>query len=100
MKGGMKVAKKQIITNTEIERCTEWQVKPIRRKEITNSFLHFENGKSWCIPKENYPWSKEIMSDSAILQSANQGDRFIVVMAKESGEILMGYHTDFFEYKE
>lgn len=90
----------ETVQNTEIKRYTEWQAKPIRRKEITNCILHFENGKSWCIPKENYPWSKETMSDSAIFQSTHQGDRFIVVTAKESGEILMGYHTVFFEYKE
>ena len=88
----------ETVQNTELKHWKEWSAKPIRRKEITNCILHFENGKSWCIPKENYPWSKEIMSDSAILQSANQGDRFIVVTAKESGEILMAYHENTFEY--
>ena len=63
--------------------------------------LHFENGRSLRLPKDNYSWSQErLMSDFAIYQSSHRGDPFIIVVKKDSEEIVMAYPTDFFEYKE
>lgn len=60
----------------------------------------FENGKSWNVPKDNYLWSKECpMSDRTLYQITNCGDVFLIVTQKDTGEIVMTYHADFFEYK-
>ena len=71
-----------------------------RVAHIDNYILRFENGKSWRVPKDNYLWSVERpMSDFAIYESTHRKDSMIVVTKKNSGEIVMAYHTDFFEYR-
>lgn len=72
-----------------------------RTEQINNYTVRFENGKSWRIPKDNYLWSVERpMSDCAIFRSTHREDVFIVVTKKDTNEIVMAYHTDFFEYKK
>ena len=62
--------------------------------------MYFENGKSWNIPKDNYAWSKENpMSDSTIYQSTRSFDIFWTVTKKDTGEIVMAYPSEYFEYK-
>ncbi len=72
-----------------------------RRGEWKNIYtICFENGKSWRIPKDNYLWSVErLMSDFAIFQSTNRGDIMLIVAKKDTNEIVMAYHTDFFQCK-
>ena len=68
---------------------------------VSNYLIRFENGKSWRISTDNYLWSIErSMSDFAIFQSTHREDTMIVVTKKDTGEIVMAYHTDFFEYSK
>lgn len=81
---------------------TDHSASRIREKlsEIRVFIMYFENGKSWNIPRDNYLWSKECpMSDRTLSQMTHCGDVFWVVTKKDTGEIVMAYHTDFFEYK-
>lgn len=73
-----------------------------RHKEMVyNRTLYFEGGKLWRIPKENYLWSEDrSMSDLPVYVSARRGDVFTAVTKKDTGEIVMAYHNDFFEYKK
>ncbi len=73
-----------------------------RRTETINNYsLHFENGKTWRISKDNHFWSKECpMSDAFIHENAHRGDTFILVVKRDTGEIAMAYSTELFEYKE
>lgn len=67
---------------------------------IHNYTLHFESGTCWRIPKDNYLWSEERpMTDLAIFQSTQEGDSFLVVTKKGSGDIVMAYNEAFFEYR-
>lgn len=62
--------------------------------------MHFEDGKTYNIPKNNYVWSKECpMSDRTLYEMTHRGDIFTVVTKKDTGEIVMTYPTDYFEYK-
>ena len=63
--------------------------------------LYFENGKSFCLPRDNYAWSREYpMTDFAIYESARRGEEFYLVIHKSSEGIAMVYPREFFEYKE
>ena len=67
---------------------------------INNFVIHFENEKNWRIPKFNYLWNTDHpVSDSAVYQSIHRADSMIVVTNKDTDEIIVAYHTDFFEYK-
>ncbi len=68
---------------------------------ISIYILNFENGKSWYIPRDcNYAWSVEhSRSDLAIYQESHREDSFIVVTKKDTGKIVMAYHTKLFEYR-
>ncbi|MBQ9783750.1 MAG: hypothetical protein IJW44_04450 [Clostridia bacterium] len=71
-----------------------------RSKQIDNYTLHFENGKSLRLPKDNYCWSRERpMSDHALYQCVYRGSECILVTHKESGRIVMAYPAEYFEYK-
>ena len=73
---------------------------PGLNETVYNSTLHFEGGKLWKIPKENYLWSEERpMSDCAVCRSAHRGDLFTAVIKKDTGKVVMAYHNEFFEYK-
>ncbi len=62
--------------------------------------MYFENGKKWNIPKDNYMWSGEHpMSDRTIYQSTRPLDLFWTVTKKDTGEIVMAYPSEYFEYK-
>ncbi len=62
--------------------------------------MYFENGKSWNVPKDNYMWSGEHpMSDHTIYQSTHPYDQFWTVTKKDTGEIIMAYPAEYFEYK-
>lgn len=72
-----------------------------RSHPVDNYTLRFENGQSWRISKDNYLWSEEYpMSDGVIYQNTHRGDTMIVVTKKKTEEIVMAYHTDFFQYKD
>ena len=69
-------------------------------KTVHVYIMYFENGKSWNIPRDNYLWSKECpMSDRTLYQTTHCGDAFWVVTKKDTGEIVVAYPTDFFDYK-
>ena len=62
--------------------------------------MYFENEKSWNIPKDNYTWSKENpLLDQTIYRSTRSGDRFWTVTKKDTGEVIMAYPSEYFEYK-
>ena len=68
--------------------------------EVRAYIMRFENGKSWNIPKDNYTWSGEHpMSDRTLYQSTHPRDLFLTVTKKDTGEIVMAYPTEYFEYK-
>ena len=72
------------------------------RRHITVNIyvMHFEDGRCWTVPDDNYRWSKELpMSENAVLQNSNAGDDFITVAEKATGKIVVAYNTKFFEYK-
>ena len=63
--------------------------------------ISFENGKTWTVPGECYTWSRERkMLSTGIFLSTKKGDRMIVVTKKDTGMVVMAYHTDIFEYKK
>jgi hypothetical protein len=92
---------KEVVHSTHEEHYIVRHGNKIRHfEQIDNYTIRFENGKSWRIPKDNYLWSVERpMSDFAIFQSTHREDTLIVVTKKNTDEIVMAYHTDFFEYK-
>lgn len=70
-------------------------------REKTIRTIHFESGASWCIPKEAYLWSAEFtMSDVSVFDSTHKGNSFITVSDKNSGEVVVAYNENFFDYKE
>ncbi len=69
-------------------------------KEVRVCIMYFENGKSWNIPSDNYTWSVEFpMSDKALYQLTHSGDVFTVVTKKDTGDIVVAYPSEYFEYK-
>lgn len=63
--------------------------------------MHFENGKTWNMPKSNYKWSGECpMSDIMIYQTTHRGDLFWTVIEKATDKIVMAYPAEYFEYKD
>lgn len=82
---------------------TDHSISRMREKmsEIRVFIAYFENGKKWNIPRDNYTWSRECpMSDRAIYQTTVSGDLFWTVTNKATGEIVMAYPAEYFEYKE
>lgn len=71
-----------------------------RRETIYRYILHFESKKSFVIPKDNYLWSTETpMSDMAVFNVTHRGDTMTVVTKKDTGEIVVAYNNNLFEYK-
>ena len=63
--------------------------------------LHFDNGKSLRLPKNNFSWSKEYpMSDTAVYHCVKEGSPFYLVCRKDTGEAVLGYPKDYFVYEE
>ena len=81
---------------------TDHSVSRMREKmsEVRVFIVYFESGKKWNIPKDNYTWSTECpMSDRTIYQTTSQGSLFWTVTKKDTGEVVMAYPTEYFEYK-
>ncbi len=96
--------KKEVVSyvNEEVY-ITDHSVSRIREKmsEIRVFIVYFESGKKWNIPKENYAWSAECsMSDRAIYQITSRGNLFWTVTRKDTGEVVMAYPSEYFEYKK
>ena len=67
---------------------------------VANYTVHFENGKSWLIPKQNYKWHEQLYrNDEQLFGTIHREDTMIVVTSKKTGKIVMAYHTDLFEYQ-
>lgn len=78
-------------------------INPMFRKIHTAHvyIMHFENGKTWNMPKSNYKWSGECpMSDIMIYQTTHRGDLFWTVTEKATDKIVMAYPAEYFEYKD
>lgn len=95
--------KKEVVSyvNEEVY-VTDHSISRVREKmsEIRVFIVYFESGKKWNIPKDNYTWSKESpMSDRAIYQTASQGSLFWTVTNKDTGELVVAYPAEYFEYK-
>ena len=74
--------------------------KPKKVREVCVYIMHFQNGKTWNMPRDNYTWSGECpMSDRTIYELTQIGDIFLSVTKKDTGEVIMAYPTTFFEYK-
>ncbi len=70
------------------------------KEPIDNYIIHFENGKTWRVPKELYIWHEKLcMRNVDIYNSTHRGDTMITVTEKKSGKIVVAYNTEFFEYK-
>ena len=95
--------KKEVVSYVKEETyITDHSASRMREKlsEIRVFIMYFENGQSWNIPKDNYTWSKEApMSDNMLYQLTHRGDLFTVVTKKATGEIVVAYPTEYFEYK-
>ena len=71
-----------------------------RRYTVTRYILHFESKKSFVIPQDNYLWSADTpMSDVVVFNNTHRGDTMTVVTKKSTGEIVVAYNTNLFEYK-
>ena len=71
-----------------------------RKVQINNYIIRFENGKIWRVPKELYCWNERLrMHDVDIHNSTHRGDTMLVVTRKSSGDIVVAYNAEFFEYK-
>ena len=71
-----------------------------RSEQVSNYCISFENGKTWRVPKELYSWHERLRKqDRGIYNTTHRGDAMIVVSKKQTGEIAVAYHADFFEYK-
>ena len=69
-------------------------------KQISNYTVHFENGKDWRVPKKLYTWSERFhRQDRGVYHTTHRGDTMTVISEKATGEIVMAYNTDIFEYK-
>ena len=92
----------EIVHSTEEERYKAKKAGKWNGKEtVINHNIRFENGKVWRIPKQNYLWCVEYpMSDFAIYQRTHRGDSMIVVTKNDTGDVVMAYNTDIFEYKD
>ena len=72
----------------------------VRTVPVNNYSIRFENGKIWRVPKELYCWNERLrMQDLGIYRTTHRGDTLIVVTKKDTGKIVVAYHTEFFEYK-
>ena len=96
--------KKEVVSyvNEEVY-VTDHSISRVREKmsEIRVFIVYFESGKKWNIPRDNYTWSVERpMSDRAIYQTTTRGDLFWTVTKNATGEIVMAYPAEYFEYKK
>lgn len=61
--------------------------------------IQFENGKVLRLPQENFLWSKEYpLSDFGLYEVTQPGDRFTVVEEKKTGNIVLAYPNEYFQY--
>ena len=64
------------------------------------SYLQFENSGRWELEGRYYTWSEiNEMSASGICHTSFPGDTFYLVIDKKNRTVLMGYNTNFFDYK-
>ena len=71
-----------------------------RTEQIDNYIIRFESGKVWRVPKELYCWNERLrMHDGGIFNATHRGDTMIVVTARNTGKIVVAYHTESFAYK-
>ena len=99
---GYEIKKETVSYVNEEVYITDHSVSRMREKmsEIRVFIVYFESGKKWNIPKDNYAWSAECpMSDRMIYQTTSQGSLFWTVTKKDTGEIVMAYPAEYFEYK-
>lgn len=90
---------KEEIYSTDHQMHLNPVVKRIKTAKVYIMF--FDNGKTWNIPENNYSWSGECpMSDHFIYQNTRFGDIFWTVTEKQTGEIVVAYPTEYFEYKK
>ena len=70
------------------------------RAIISVYVVRFESGKCWRMPKKHYAQNPDLQrSDFALYNETHRGDTFITVAKKSTGEIIMAYNTEAFEYK-
>jgi hypothetical protein len=89
----------ETVSHTE---CESYVIRGTRHRRYTiyRYILHFESKKSFVIPKDNYLWSTETpMSDVVVFNTTHRGDTMTVVTKKDTGEIVVAYNNNLFEYK-
>lgn len=68
--------------------------------QVSRYTFFFDGGRSWLAPTDNYTWSTECrMAPSAILRCTEDGDRFLAVIHKKTGQIAVAYPTQYFVYR-
>ena len=71
-----------------------------RIEQIDNYTTHFESGKEWRIPKQNYVWHERLRaSDRGVYETTHRGDTMLAVTDKRTDTIIVAYNTEIFEYK-
>ena len=71
-----------------------------RIEQIDNYTTHFESGKEWRIPKQNYVWHERLRaSDRGVYKTTHRGDTMLAVTDKRTDTIIVAYNTEIFEYK-
>ena len=94
---------KETVSSTSEEHFRADAVGSLRHRhteKIDNYTVHFDNGKSWRIPKELYRWDDRLrMRDADICSSIHRTDTLIAVTKKETGEVVVAYNTNVFEYR-
>lgn len=71
-----------------------------RIEQIDNYIVHFESGKEWRIPKQNYVWHERLRaSDRGVYETTHRGDTMLIATDKRTDKIVMAYNTEIFEYK-
>lgn len=62
--------------------------------------MYFDNGSVWNIPENNYLWSGENpMSNVSLYRNTPPGAVFLTITDKHTGNIVMAYPMEYFEYK-
>lgn len=72
-----------------------------RVKTVYNYTWRFENGQSWRIPAKIYLWcDRYSMAHARVHESIHRGDSMLVVTKKESGDVVVAYPAEIFEYRK
>ncbi len=94
----------EILHSKEYEHYVERNIghKGTRKsRPIDNYTWRFENGQVWRMPTRIYLWcDRYSMARERVHEMIHRGDSFIVVTKKESGDVVVAYPCEIFEYRK